>query len=140
MSNLPEASRLASLGNLFTSPRAFFAESRAEGPQTGLWIEVEGLLCERVCAARVRRSLASLPGVEHVEYQRGTSLFFIRGRLQGLTQREVTEAVQKAVLMRPLRLALEKSAAAGPAFVRWWSNRALCSGAAARSARSKMKA
>ncbi|HZP58238.1 MAG TPA: heavy-metal-associated domain-containing protein [Dehalococcoidia bacterium] len=74
-------------------------------------VRVEGLVCDRVCAMRAQRALASLDGVRevHVDFARGEAR--VRGAPHEAGAYEA--AVRRVVLGKPLRRALERVAHVG---------------------------
>jgi copper chaperone CopZ len=69
-------------------------------------VEVSGMLCDGACVRRVERSLLALPGVVKVEHKAGSSAFGVEGAIAGLSESQIDEAVQRMVVLRPLRQAL----------------------------------
>ena len=69
-------------------------------------VEVTGMLCDDACARRVERSLLALPGVVNVRRRAESSVFKIEGAVADLTEPQVEAAVQRMVVLRPLRRAL----------------------------------
>jgi len=94
--------------NLFTSPQSrLISDGPVAQGQRQAVIEVEGLLC-RYCACRVRRALASLPGVEQVSFDRGRDRFAVTYR-GALGARDFRRAVRSVVIAPRLRDLLARS-------------------------------
>ena len=88
--------------SLLQAPRARLLE--APGAQATL-VQVDGLLCEGRCVVRVRESLAALPGVRSISHIAGTDRFLVDAG-ERLSEAQVDAAVQRVVVLRPLRRAL----------------------------------
>ncbi|GEM_PF-1726965 len=92
--------------NLWVEPDAAFGPIVAgEGGEQQVEVRVSGLLCHRLCVARVQRALARQPGVDSATALPGEGRFLVRYR--GQPQLEILRrAVLRQVVFRRVRRVL----------------------------------
>ena len=88
--------------NLLLAPQARLLEA---SDARATLVQVDGMLCQGLCVLRVRESLVALPGVRAVNHLAGTDRFLVEAG-ERLSEAQVDAAVQRVVVLRPLRRAL----------------------------------
>ena len=90
---------------MFVYPRAGVATSEGPDEHACTTLRVEGLLCG-VCAARVQSVLESLPGVRKAQVDWNEGNATVEHDRTLAETRVLVEAVESAVVLRPLRRVL----------------------------------
>ena len=88
---------------LFSYPRVTLRRlERPDGGATLAELSVDGLVCD-VCATRVRRALADLPGATAAEVDLDSGAASVTFAGQAASEEALARAVEGQVLLRPAR-------------------------------------
>jgi len=69
-------------------------------------VKIEGLVCDRLCAARSKRALEALPGVRRATVDLDSGVAIVEGTAHDEAAYE--RAIDGVVAMKPLRAGLER--------------------------------
>jgi copper chaperone CopZ len=98
----------------FIEPRASVAATGGAGAASTAMLRIEGLLCS-ACAANVRRRVAAVDGVRSVEVSLDRGEADVHFDASLTTPAALADAVEGAVILRPLRRFLARLAGHGTA-------------------------
>ena len=102
------------LRRLFVYPRVSVRRfEHGDGGSTTAVLTIDGLVCD-VCAARARRGLSDLPGATaaSVDLEGGAATVTFAG--QAASEEALAAAVERQVLLRPMRRWLARLRRKGP--------------------------
>ena len=98
------------LRNVFVQPRVVLERDEADpaSPYTRVsFVQVEGLVCDAICATRARQGLEGLPGITQVRHTPGSSRFIVEYQGEAFHPDRVQAAVLSQVVALWLRKLLE---------------------------------
>jgi len=103
------------LRRLFVYPRVSVRRlERGDGGSTTALLSIDGLVCD-VCAARARRGLAKLPGATAASVDLEGAAATVTFAGQAASEEALAAAVERQVLLRPMRRRLARLRRKGPA-------------------------